>query len=77
MWAHLTFPSKLVISTLLMFHEPTRTYFDPLTGNLFEDAGVVHDVDTVTGGSTQIKGVNGGVIMPKLGNETAKCVFPA
>ena len=58
-----------------MFHEPTRTYFDPLTGNLFEDAGVVHDVDTVIGGSTQIKGVNGGVIMPKLGNETAKCVF--
>lgn len=55
-----------------MFHEPTRTYFDPLTGNLFEDVGTAHDLEVTRGVSTPIKGVEGGVIMPKLGNETAK-----
>lgn len=57
-----------------MFHEPTRTYFDPLTGNLFEGDYVPFGGAKAQTEPSEIRGVNGGVIMGKLGNETAKYV---
>ena len=60
---------------LSMFHEPSRSYIDPWTGQLFGEGGVEPHVPV--GGSAAfrtVKNAKGGVIMPKLGNETAKCV---
>ena len=73
----------LLIASLLLLHEPTRrTYVDPYTGILFDDGGVQGDyvADEALDGpglvgkpaSKEIQGVSGGVIMGKLGNETAK-----
>ena len=85
----------VILTSLLMFHEPTRkTYFDPFTGYLFDADGVQEDFghgnpltrppvrqpvrppalqDTVVEQAKELEGVHGGVIMGKLGNETAKC----
>lgn len=73
----------LLIASLLLLHEPTRkTYVDPYTGILFDDGGVQADyipdnppdppvlVEKPTSG--EVQGIHGGVIMSKLGNETAK-----
>jgi len=61
----------LVITSLAMFHEPSRTYLDPLTGNFFDDGGI--EKDTVASpSSSPLAGIHGNVIMPKLANETAK-----
>ena len=57
------------------FHPPTRTYFDPTSGEIFGDGGVEgslrQDVARLNAGGAAA----GGVIMPKLGNATAKCVL--
>jgi FAD-linked sulfhydryl oxidase len=42
---------------------------DPWTGELFGEGGVEKDVQSP---NPPISGVSGGVIMSKLGNETAK-----
>lgn len=75
----------LLIASLLLLHEPTRrTYVDPYTGIIFDDGGVQGDyiADEALDGAVlagkgkvmdvQIQGAHGGVIMSKLGNETAK-----
>ncbi|OCB85790.1 hypothetical protein A7U60_g7142 [Sanghuangporus baumii] len=85
----------IILTSLLMFHEPTRkTYFDPFTGYLFDSDGVQEDFvrarpvpvrppirppvrppalqETVVEQAKELQGVHGGVIIGKLGNETAK-----
>lgn len=77
----------VILTTLLMFHEPTRkTYFDPYTGHIFDSGGVQNEYienrpptrppawvePPPEEGVKEIQGVHGGVIMSKLGNETAK-----
>lgn len=67
---------------LSMFHEPSRTYIDPWTGQLFGEGGVEGSVAAARVqagkhfgfGAPGVKNAKGGVIMPKLGNETAKYV---
>ena len=59
------------------FHPPTRTYLDPTSGEIFGDGGVEgslrQDVAKLNAGGAA---AGGGVIMPKLGNATAKCAPP-
>lgn len=60
---------------LSMFHEPSKAYIDPWTGQLFGEGGVEPHV--AAGGANAlpaVKNAKGSVIMPKLGNETAKYV---
>ncbi|KAG9085184.1 hypothetical protein FS749_004628 [Ceratobasidium sp. UAMH 11750] len=56
--------------TVTTYH-PLQSYVDPLSGKTFGEGGVE---DTASGldRSKQIGGTQGGVIMPKLGNATAK-----
>lgn len=52
---------------LAFFHPPSRSYIDPWTGEMFGTdgpGGFIH----------KIPNAQGHVIMPKLGNATAKCV---
>ncbi|KLO15085.1 hypothetical protein SCHPADRAFT_927368 [Schizopora paradoxa] len=58
----------VILTSLFVFHEPTRTYLDPSTGNVYDDESVHKTVDN----KPPIRDFGGGVIMPKLGNETAK-----
>jgi len=77
-----------VLGSLVTLHPPSRAYVDPWTGNLFGEGGVQGDFgyripfgshsplggsgDAADGlGSLESVG-SGGVIMPKLGNATAK-----
>jgi len=60
-----------------MLHAPSRAYIDPWTGQFFGEGGVEQGSRNAgTGSWAAVKGAKGGVIMPKLGNETAKCVAP-
>ncbi|EAU91882.2 hypothetical protein CC1G_04649 [Coprinopsis cinerea okayama7 len=64
----------LVLTTLAMLHPPSRSYIDPWTGQLFGEGGVEKSLNN--GHTNQpILGVDGGVIMGKLGNETAKAAL--
>lgn len=58
------------LATMTTYH-PLRSYIDPLTGKIFGEGGVENTASGV-GGSKGMQGVQGGVIMPKLGNATAK-----
>jgi hypothetical protein len=49
-------------------------YFDPWTRVLFGEGGLEGNLHQKHDPPTQIGGVAGGVIMSKLGNETAKYV---
>ncbi|KAL1712483.1 ERV/ALR sulfhydryl oxidase domain-containing protein [Schizophyllum commune] len=64
--------AMLLLAMLGFFHPPTRTYFDPTSGEIFGDGGVEgslrQDVAKLNAGGA----AGGGVIMPKLGNATAK-----
>lgn len=53
-------------------HPPSRAYIDPWTGELFGEGGVekMFHAQPITNVATG--GSEGGVIMTKLGNETAK-----
>ncbi|KJA28752.1 hypothetical protein HYPSUDRAFT_33103 [Hypholoma sublateritium FD-334 SS-4] len=62
-----------LLSTLAMIHPPSRSYMEPWSGQIFGEGGVekmLHDKVFVQ--PPIISGVKGGVIMPKLGNATAK-----
>jgi hypothetical protein len=61
---------QFIVTTLALHHPPSRAYIDPWTGELFGEGGVEKDVQSRRRPPTS--GVSGGVIMPKLGNETAK-----
>jgi len=58
----------VILTSLFVFHEPTRTYLDPLTGNIFDDESIHRNAEA----GPHFRDFGGGVIMPKLGNETAK-----
>ncbi|KAG6329766.1 hypothetical protein ID866_9323 [Astraeus odoratus] len=70
----------LILATLATLHPPTRAHFDPWTGNIWGEGGVEQGLRTSypygdsagTQGFGQADVVSGGVIMSKLGNETAK-----
>ncbi|KAI6115237.1 ERV/ALR sulfhydryl oxidase domain-containing protein [Pisolithus croceorrhizus] len=72
--------SLLVLATLASLHPPTRAYIDPWTGELWGEGGVgkdwrlypVHSKGHGSEHSGTAGGIEGGVIMSKLGNETAK-----
>lgn len=61
---------------IALMHPPSRAYIDPWTGQLFGEGGV--EKSSKTGSNTPvIGGVHGEVIMGKLGNATAKFVYPS
>ncbi|KIY71815.1 hypothetical protein CYLTODRAFT_98900 [Cylindrobasidium torrendii FP15055 ss-10] len=68
-----------LLATVLFFHPPMRAYIDPWTGDVFGEGGVeqyfkaatpTEKVHSLNKGS-----VHGEVIMPKLGNATAKAAL--
>ena len=61
---------QLLVTTLALFHPPSRAYMDPWTGDLFGDGSVRKISEHYE--IPPISGVGGGVIMSKLGNATAK-----
>ncbi|KAF8601869.1 hypothetical protein BDV93DRAFT_224581 [Ceratobasidium sp. AG-I] len=52
-------------------HHPLQSYIDPWTGKTFGEGGV-EDTSANAHKSNEVLGVQGGVIMPILGNATAK-----
>ena len=71
----------LILFSLALFHPPSRTYFDPISGAVFGDGGVERDLAqfAAKGRSPPPKERVPeeripGVIMPKLANATAKSV---
>ncbi|KZT03909.1 uncharacterized protein LAESUDRAFT_317759 [Laetiporus sulphureus 93-53] len=58
------------IGSIALLHPPSRSYVDPWTGNLFGEGGVEKDLRVPPPSNPE--SVHGGVIMPKLGNATAK-----
>ncbi|KAL4079203.1 ERV/ALR sulfhydryl oxidase domain-containing protein, partial [Scleroderma citrinum] len=67
----------VILAILASLLPPTRTYFDPWTDDLWREGSVEKDlhVSYPHGDSGTIGIVGGGVIMSKLGNETAKYVL--
>ncbi|KAF5322513.1 hypothetical protein D9619_001583 [Psilocybe cf. subviscida] len=66
----------LFLTTIALIHPPSRSYIDPWTGQLFGEGGVEKTLQSQSHGTQQkISGVKGGVIMSKLGNETAKAAL--
>ncbi|KDQ50874.1 hypothetical protein JAAARDRAFT_62909 [Jaapia argillacea MUCL 33604] len=64
----------LLITSLAFLHPPSRAYIDPYTGDLFGEGGVEKELPAhppIPGSDV----VQGGVIMPKLGNATAKAAL--
>ncbi|KAH7883249.1 ERV/ALR sulfhydryl oxidase domain-containing protein [Phlebopus sp. FC_14] len=66
-----------ILATVAFLHPPSRAYIDPWTGEFFGEGGVEKDLHILpypghvppnTSSSPEV----GGVIMSKLGNETAK-----
>lgn len=53
-----------------LIRSPSRSYTDPWTGQLFGEGGLEGKLHSNP--PAKIGGVSGGVIMSKLGNETAK-----
>ncbi|KAF9444054.1 hypothetical protein P691DRAFT_737042 [Macrolepiota fuliginosa MF-IS2] len=69
-----------ILAMLAMLHPPSRAYIDPWTGQLFGEGGVekTWHPSNVPGKDhppMPVVGVEGGVIMSKLGNETAKAAL--
>ncbi|KAG8713606.1 hypothetical protein FRC09_018535, partial [Ceratobasidium sp. 395] len=56
--------------TMTTYH-PLQSYVDPLSGRIFGEGGVEQSASSLDS-SKKIGGTHGGVIMPKLGNATAK-----
>ncbi|CAK5265313.1 unnamed protein product [Mycena citricolor] len=70
----------LLFSTLTFFHAPSRTYLDPWSGRLFGEDGMEQALRATDPGPPSapplpILGAEGGVIMGKLGNATAKAAL--
>ncbi|KAF8489684.1 ERV/ALR sulfhydryl oxidase domain-containing protein [Gautieria morchelliformis] len=60
-------------SSLFILRRPILAYKDPWSGHFFGEGGVeIHDEVTA---KVPYQGVDGGVIMGKLGNETAKAAL--
>ncbi|KAJ6491743.1 ERV/ALR sulfhydryl oxidase domain-containing protein [Mycena vitilis] len=68
----------LLLSTVTFLHPPSRAYIDPWSGELFGEDGMEQSLRTSKGkvaAHPPILGADGGVIMPKLGNATAKAAL--
>jgi len=63
---------QFLLTMIAVIHPPSRTYLDPWTGQLFGEGGVEGSLHPKLDPNVPIGGVQGGVIMSKLGNETAK-----
>ncbi|KAI0343550.1 hypothetical protein BDW22DRAFT_1406779 [Trametopsis cervina] len=61
-----------LLSSLVMLHPPSRAYMDPWTGDLFGEGGVEKDLHAKPPSDDVSRVAQGGVIMGKLGNATAK-----
>ncbi|KAK7057659.1 sulfhydryl oxidase [Favolaschia claudopus] len=64
----------LLLSTVTFFHPPSRSYIDPWSGELFGEGGMEQSLRT-SKSNPPIIGADGGVIMSKLGNATAKAAL--
>ena len=69
----------LIVGSFFFIHPSSRAFIDPFTGELFGEGGFEPDLSGKGGGSDDESGfgvekdaLRGGVIMDKLGNETAK-----
>ncbi|KAI0753391.1 ERV/ALR sulfhydryl oxidase domain-containing protein [Daedaleopsis nitida] len=60
-----TILALFLLGSLALLHPPSRTYVDTWTGDFFGEGGYVPVVSPA-------QGAKGSVIMPKLGNATAK-----
>jgi len=65
----------LLTIPVVLIRSPSRTYLDPWTGQLFGEGGLEGNLHPKLDPNAQIGGVRGGVIMSKLGNETAKAAL--
>ncbi|KAJ7647772.1 hypothetical protein FB45DRAFT_1019984 [Roridomyces roridus] len=70
----------LLLSTITFLHPPSRAYLDPWSGDLFGEDGMEMELRGGKGGvppgpHPPILGKEGGVIMSKLGNATAKAAL--
>jgi hypothetical protein len=63
------------MATIAMLHPPSRTYVSPWTGDFFGEGGVEKDLGYSRILASGDANVQGGVIMTKLGNATAKWVL--
>ncbi|KAF9047626.1 ERV/ALR sulfhydryl oxidase domain-containing protein [Panaeolus papilionaceus] len=66
--------AMFLLAMVAMIHPPTRSYIDPWTGQFFGEGGVESTLQKPHR-TPPIKGVDGGVIMGKLGNATAKAAL--
>ncbi|KAJ7655369.1 ERV/ALR sulfhydryl oxidase domain-containing protein [Mycena rosella] len=64
----------LLLTTITFLHPPSRTYIDPWSGALLGEDGMEQSLRT-SKTKLPILGAEGGVIMPKLGNATAKAAL--
>lgn len=65
---------QFLLAMITLIHPSSRTYMDPWSGQLFGEGGVERNLHPKIDPNARISGVKGGVIMSKLGNETAKYV---
>ncbi|KAI0313991.1 ERV/ALR sulfhydryl oxidase domain-containing protein [Amylostereum chailletii] len=64
----------LLVGSIALLHPPSRSYMDPWTGDLFGEGGVEREVHILPVPNPNAN-IHGGVIMPKLGNATAKAAL--
>ncbi|TFK45073.1 ERV/ALR sulfhydryl oxidase domain-containing protein [Crucibulum laeve] len=67
--------AMLLLTLIAIVHPPSRAYMDPITGQLFGEGGVEGMLHQQIPNIPVVGGVEGGVIMSKLGNETAKAAL--
>jgi hypothetical protein len=67
--------SQFLLATVAFLHPPSRAYIDPWTGDFFGEGGVEQDLRLPLHDGVRPLLAQGGVIMSKLGNETAKWVM--
>lgn len=65
-----TLAKQFLLGSIAVFHEPSRAYVEPWTGDWFGEGGVEQDPHVYP--ASAAAGVHGEVIMEKLGNATAK-----
>ncbi|KAI0262251.1 ERV/ALR sulfhydryl oxidase domain-containing protein [Gloeopeniophorella convolvens] len=69
----------LLLASIALLHPPARAHLDPWTGDLFGDGGVEKEFHAlpidIPHPPPAVPHATGGVIMSKLGNETAKAAL--
>ena len=62
----------IILCSFLVVNPSSRAFVDPFTGKLFGEGGFEPHIGDV---ELDKEALHGGVIMGKMGNETAKCVL--